>query len=206
MPIDIKDEVAALNLGSQIRQLRNQRGLTLQEVSGLTGLSKPHLSQIENDLVSPPLATLIKISTALGVKIGYFFQDSKPETRLVIDRKEDRSKNTTDKSDKKITDSGYKYEPLAYPMVNKFMEPFVIYMEDRKEKDLVYNNHRGEEFAYIIKGKAEIRCADQIVILNEGDSVYFDSGLPHAYRGINGTAQLLIIIFSPSQSPGKQDL
>jgi len=204
MPIDIKDEVAALNLGSQIRQLRNQRGLTLQDVSELTGLSKPHLSQIENDLVSPPLATLIKISTALGVKIGYFFQDSKPETRIVVDRKKDHKNR--DKGSQKISDSGYNYDPLAYPMVNKFMEPFVIYMEDRKEKDLIYNNHRGEEFAFIIQGKAEIRCADQIVVLDEGDSVYFDSGLPHAYRGIDCTAQLLIIIYSPSQSPSKQDL
>ncbi len=205
MPIDIKDEVAALNLGSQIRQLRNQRGLTLQEVSGLTGLSKPHLSQIENDLVSPPLATLIKISIALGVKIGYFFQDSTPETRIVIDRKEDRAGNNT-KGNKKVSDSGYKYEPLAYPMVNKYMEPFVVHMEDRSEKELVYNNHRGEEFSFIINGTAEFRCADQIVTLNEGDSIYFDSGLPHAYRGINGTALILIIIFSPSQLPGKQDL
>ena len=69
----VKEEVAALNLGNKIRNLRKQRALTLQEVSDLTGLSKPLLSQLENNIAAPPIATLIKISTALGVKISHFF-------------------------------------------------------------------------------------------------------------------------------------
>ena len=63
---DIQKEVAALNIGRQIRQLRLQRRLTLKEVSDITGLSKPALSQIETNNGSPPIATLIKIATALA--------------------------------------------------------------------------------------------------------------------------------------------
>ena len=71
--MDIQEEVKALDIGSQVRELRQRKGLTLQNVSDLTGLSKPLLSQIENNIASPPIATLLKISKALGVNIGYFF-------------------------------------------------------------------------------------------------------------------------------------
>ena len=90
MDINVKDEVAALNIGSKVRQLRKQRGLTLQEVSDLTGLSKPLLSQIENNIAAPPIGTLIKISTALGVKISHFFQDQSMTNRIVLVRKDER--------------------------------------------------------------------------------------------------------------------
>jgi len=190
--------MAALNIGSQIKHLRNQRGLTLQEVSEVTGLSKPHLSQIENDLVSPPIATLLKISTALGVKISYFFQSSPTENRIVVVRKEDRYHVKHGSSVRELSDTVYNYELLAYPMVNKYMEPFIVEMKPRDVADLPYNNHRGEEFVFLLEGQMEFRCADQIIILNEGDSLYFDSGLPHAYRGIGGVAKLIAVLFSPA--------
>ena len=83
---DVQDEVAALNIGFKVRTLRQKRGLTLKEVSELTGLSKPSLSQIENNISAPPIATLIKISSALGVKIGHFFQDTSLNCRIVVVR------------------------------------------------------------------------------------------------------------------------
>ena len=71
----MKEALALLDLGNQVRKLRTARSLTLQDLADLTGLSKPNLSQIENNLVTPPIATLLKIATALGVPIGYFFQE-----------------------------------------------------------------------------------------------------------------------------------
>ena len=62
-----------LNLGLKIRRLRQERRLTLQELSDLSGLSKPLLSQIENDQVTPPIATLLKIAKGLKVGINFFF-------------------------------------------------------------------------------------------------------------------------------------
>ena len=90
--MDIHEEVKALNLGSQIRQIRNRKRLTLQNISDVTGLSKPFLSQIENNLTVPPIATLLKISKALGVSIGHFFQESPSPNRIVVVRYEDRQK------------------------------------------------------------------------------------------------------------------
>src|SRR5512138_3637439 len=70
-----KKEVRELNLGQKIRRLRQERRLTLQELSDASTLSKPLLSQIENDQVIPPIATLLKIAKGLKVGIHYFFEE-----------------------------------------------------------------------------------------------------------------------------------
>ncbi|MCP3873139.1 MAG: helix-turn-helix domain-containing protein [Desulfobacteraceae bacterium] len=192
----VKEEVAALNLGNKIRNLRKQRALTLQEVSDLAGLSKPLLSQIENDIAAPPIATLIKISTALGVKISHFFRDHEMGDRIVVVKKKDRygvKKLFHHKNESKV---GYRWESLAYPMVGKQMEPFIVEIEPREEKKLLYNDHKGEEFLFVMKGKVEFNSAEQTHLLEKGDSIYFDSSIPHALRGIDGLAKSLIIIYT----------
>lgn len=195
MANDIKDELASLDIGTQVRHLRKQRSLTLKDLSDLTGLSKPNLSQIENNVVTPPIATLLKISTALGVSIGHFFRKSAPDTSVVVVRKEDRYGIAKGPH---ISHIGYQYEPLAYPKVDKNMEPFIVHMEERDAGDIVYNNHRGEEFLLVLDGILEFRCGDTVVQLEEGDSLYFDSGIPHGYRGVGGPAKTLVVIFKPA--------
>ena len=193
----VKEEVAALNLGNKIRNLRKARALTLKEVSNLTGLSKPLLSQIENNIAAPPIATLIKISTALGVKISHFFQDPEMNDRIVVVRKDERysvKKLFHHKDESKV---GYRWESLAYPMVGKQMEPFIVEIEPRKDEDLLYNDHTGEEFHFVMEGRVEFRTAEQTHLLEKGDSLYFDSSIPHALRGIGGMAKSLIIIYAP---------
>ena len=192
----VKEEVAALNLGNKIKNLRKQRALTLQEVSNLTGLSKPLLSQIENNLAAPPLATLIKISTALGVKISHFFRDQSMEDRVVVVKKDERYSVTKLFHHKNESRVGYRWESLAYPMVEKQMEPFVVEIEPMDEKDLLFNDHLGEEFHFILDGIVEFRSAEQLHHLEKGDSIYFDSSIPHALRGIGGMATSLIVIFA----------
>lgn len=193
----VKDEVAALNLGSKIRKLRKQRAMTLQEVSNSTGLSKPLLSQVENNIAAPPIATLIKISTALGVKITHFFKEQDQENRIVVVKKEQRYGIKKLSHHDKELGIGYRYESLAYPMVGKQMEPFLIEIEPRKDQDLSYNDHKGEEFLFIMEGAVEFKSADQAHRLDEGDSIYFDSGIPHALRGIGGTAKAIAVIHTP---------
>ena len=192
---DVKEELASLDIGSKVRILRTKREMTLQDLATLTGLSKPNLSQIENNLVSPPIATLLKISSALGVAIGHFFQEYPQETDIVVVRKDKRHGIAKGKH---ISHIGYQYHPLAYPKLNKSMEPFVVLMEEREPGDITFNNHRGEEFVYVLEGTLEFHSGDKVVTLEEGDSIYFDSVVPHGYRGVGGTAKALAIIHRPN--------
>ncbi len=190
----MKESLASLDLGNQLRKLRNTRSLTLQDLADLTGVSKPNLSQIENNFVTPPIATLLKIAGALGVPIGYFFQESPQERKMIVVRKEDRYGIAKGPH---ITHIGYQYEPLAYPKIDKCMEPFIVVMEERQASDIAFNNHRGEEFLYVLAGSLEFCYGDDSVILEEGDSLYFDSIIPHGYRGIGGSAKTLVVIYKP---------
>jgi transcriptional regulator with XRE-family HTH domain len=195
MPPDIKNELALLDIGMQVKKLRKQREMTLKDLSDMTGLSKPNLSQIENNLITPPIATLLKISTALGVPIGIFFQEKGIEPSIVVVRKKDRYGIAKGPH---ISHIGYQYEPLAYPKISKNMEPFIVHMEGREAEDIVYNNHKGEEFLFVLDGLLEFRCGETVVQLTEGDSLYFDSGVPHGYRGIGGKAKTLVVIYKPN--------
>lgn len=192
----MKDQLASLDIGNQIRKLRTKRDLTLQDLATLTGLSKPNLSQIENNLVTPPIATLLKISSALGVAIGHFFQASTQESSMVVVRKKDRQGVVKGPH---ISHIGYQYEPLAYPKIDKNMEPFIVNMEERDADAIVFNNHRGEEFLFVLEGTLEFHYGKKIVTLQEGDSLYFDSVLPHGYRGVDGPAKTLVVIYKPSK-------
>lgn len=194
MKQDIKGELASLDIGSQVRSLRNQRELTLQELSNLTGLSKPNLSQIENNIVTPPIATLLKIAGALGVPIGVFFQQNSQESSMVVVRKKDRYGIAKGPH---ISHIGYQYEPLAYPMAEKNMEPFIVHIKQRPADDIVFNNHKGEEFVLVLDGELEFHYGGSLVVLYEGDSLYFDSAIAHGYRGIGGAVKALVVIYRP---------
>lgn len=198
MELDIKNEVAALNLGKKIRALRTQQGLTLQEISDRAGVSKPQLSQIENNIAAPPIATLIKISKALGVKISHFFQEQTSEERIVVVRKDERhGLKKLSHHDHDYSDIGYRYESLAYPMADKHMEPFIAEFAPHGESKLFYNTHKGEEFLFVLEGRLEFRGGRTSHLLEPGDSIYFDSSISHALTAIESPAKAIVIVFTP---------
>ena len=195
----IHEEIRALNLGARVRQLRLRQGMTLQNLSDFTGLSKPLLSQIENNLAVPPIATLLKISKALGVSIGYFFQDAPSSTRIAVVRKEDR-KRIPKRAHEEAPDVGYRYESLAHPMSDKTMEPFMVEIEPRQESELIFYTHSGEEFLFVLEGEIEFRGSDQVILLSRGDSLYFDSEIPHALRGLRNKKAVALAVVHPSKN------
>ena len=191
---DIKHEVKNLHIGKKIRELRKKAGLVLQDLSDRTGLSKPLLSQIEKEVVSPPIATLLKISKALNVNIGFFFQDNTPEEQVVL-VKRDESK-VIDSRYFGREESGYYYEALAFKKSKKYMEPFLVEFKRKKVENLSYFSHEGEEFIYLLEGTLEFRTESQQYILYPGDSLYFESSIPHAYRALEGkNAKALTVVY-----------
>lgn len=193
---DVRTEVAALNIGSKVKQLRLKRGLTLQAVSDRTGLSKPSLSQIENNDGAPPIATLIKISHALGVKIGYFFQDAPDQQRLVVVRRAARLEIKKLNHADRYAGIGYRYESLAHPMIDKQMEPFIVEIDPLEVDQIPYNTHNGEEFIFVLNGRLEFRSAEQVIELGPEDSIYFDSSISHGLRGLGGQARIMVVVFA----------
>ncbi|MDI6754293.1 MAG: cupin domain-containing protein [Thermodesulfobacteriota bacterium] len=197
MTAELKEELKELNLGQKIKTLRQQRGMSLQQMADKTSLSKPLLSQIESEVVAPPVATLLKISKALNVNIGYFFQAEESVKKAVVVRKNER-KQVFRRIHEDSSRVGYYYESLAYPKVDKHMEPFQVQFEVKKKEDLLFFTHKGEEFVFVLDGELEFNYEEETFVLEPGDSLYFDSSLPHAFRAVGKKNALAIdVIYAP---------
>lgn len=174
-----QSDVRELNIGQKIRSLRKEARLTLQDLSDLSGLSKPLLSQIENDQVIPPIATLLKIAKGLKVGIHFFFEELEDRQKFVLLRCSDL-KSTTRRSGND-SPQNYLYHSLAPGMRHKSMEPFLVEFETGDWDDSLLYKHDGEEFIYLIDGKLEFHYGLETMTLNPGDSIYYDSSESHGY-------------------------
>lgn len=166
------------NIGSKIKELRKAKKLTLQAVARETGFSPALISQIENNNVSPPIATLSKIARFFDVKISHFFDEEEVDCKYEVVRKADR-REVSRVISVAGTGHGYTYEALSFRKRNKRMEPFVVTVSSSRPEEETLYNHDGEEFLLILSGKAEILLEDERILLDAGDAVYFDASLKH---------------------------
>jgi len=192
---DIKTEIRELRLGVKIRKLRQERRLTLQELADLTGLSKPLLSQIENDQVTPPLATLLKIAKGLRVGIHFFFEDEGDRRKYVLTKGEQGI--LSQRRPKSDAPEGYRYRSLAPGIRHKQMEPFLVEFDLKEWNNSCFYKHEGEEFLYILGGELEFHYGEETVRLFPGDSIFYDSSIPHGYVSIGDEkARAVAVLYS----------
>jgi transcriptional regulator with XRE-family HTH domain len=179
------------SISSNIKKIRQQKKMTLQELADLTGLTKGYLSKIERSEKAPPYSTLNRIAGALGIEVTTVLKrDIAPlhDTSLFFGRKAD------DQLIRETSDfAGYDYIVLGAGKPGKNMEPFIIYAPFEIAR--MYE-HEGEEFFYIMEGKLEFIYGDDTYIMETGDHVYFDSRIPHSGRSLGEEkAKLMVVIY-----------
>ncbi len=169
----------AIRMGSRLRELRKQAGLTLKQLGEKTDLSHSLLSRIENSIAMPSVSTLETIADILKVDVGYFFRHEVGK-EYIVSRRGDRrvSESKRGSGDK----TNYLVEHLAEGMANRWMEP-VLVTSVGKDEDVVPITHDGQEFIYVLEGKIEITLGEEKFILKVGDALYFNGILPH--KGIS---------------------
>jgi transcriptional regulator with XRE-family HTH domain len=181
------------NIGAKIKKLRLAKKLTLQAVAKETGFSPALISQIENNNVSPPIATLSRIAKFFDVKVGMFFTEDEEEYKYEVVRKSER-KVIPRVISRSGTSQGYSYESLSFRKQNKKMEPFLLSVTEKAAEENTYS-HDGEEFLFIMKGNAELLLDNERISLEEGDCVYFDSSLKHRLLSRDGSeVQVLAVV------------
>ena len=174
-------------LGEKIRELRQSKSINIEKLSDMTKLSTGLISQIERDLVGPSVASLWKIAQALEVPIGYFF-DEEPKDNPIV-RKNMRKKII-------LPNSNITYELLCPDMKRK-MEVLLIKIEPGECNTDELVGHEGEECGYVISGKLKIKCGTEEYILEEGDSIYFESNIPHRYVNIGDETCISVWSMTP---------
>ena len=167
-------------VGSQIRNARQQRALTIQQLSVLSGVSSSAISKIENGKASASFDTLISLSHALAISFEALFgKPQAPSTALrAITREADLARFSTDQ---------YDYEVHAQELANKKMIPLVMEITNRVfDSGTRWSAHPGEEFIYIVCGELNFHTEMYTPTrLKAGESVYIDSGMPHAFVSIS---------------------
>ncbi len=180
---EFRAEVKELQIGPQIRQLRQDRRLTLQDLSKETDLSKPLLSQIENEQVIPPLATLLRIAKALKVPLQTFFEEEDNTQKCLVVRAGD-----SNKLHRRPQHGGppqpYLYHSLAYGKKHKHMEPFLVAFDPNQTSKPQPVQHAGEEFLYVLEGRIQLNHGSEAYVLEAGDSVYWDSNELHSLKAL----------------------
>ena len=190
-----KKETKEIPVGEKIKVLRDQRGLSLKDVADRTGFSTALISQMESHLVSPSLGTLIKLSKALEIKVGDFFGEIHEEPFAIV-RKDER-KTVSQFASKEGVKYGYGYESLGFEKKNRHMEPFIVTLEPATIKTSKTSTHDGEEFIYVLEGEMEVILGNHKDVLYPGDSIYYDSTIPHRVQcHQEGVTRILAVLYT----------
>ncbi|MBT4642986.1 MAG: helix-turn-helix transcriptional regulator [Deltaproteobacteria bacterium] len=185
------EDPSSTSIGDKIRDLRNEKGLSLIELSRLTGFEVELLSNIEKKEFQPQLGTIIRLSKALDGAFSSLVAGSGDKLYSVTRRDDQKviSRSTSQKSMKPL----YTYKSLAPEVKGRHMEALMVELEDDPDEDL--SVHDGEEFIYVIRGTVQVHVGEETFYLLAGDSIYYLSTTPHLIAGKNGKATILAVLY-----------
>ncbi|MDH6366904.1 MULTISPECIES: XRE family transcriptional regulator [unclassified Breznakia] len=173
-----------MDIGLKLKELRTQNGLTLDELSARSELSKGFLSQLERNLTSPSIVTLQDILEALGTNLSEFFNEEESQS---VFREEDYYVSEKDG----ITTT------FVVPNAQKNdMEPILLTL-DAKSRSQSINPHEGEEFGYVIKGNVTLVNGDKSDELKQGETFYLNGKHIHYLVNDSNNEATIIWVMSP---------
>ena len=157
-----------MDLGAKIKQMRNQLGLTQEELADRCELTKGYISQLENNLNSPSIATLTDILAALGSNLSDFFREEREE-KVVFSKDEFIEKDS----------EGVIWNWLIPNAQKNEMEPIKLNLmpDCATDEDVP---HEGEEFGYVLEGKISITLGKKRYTCKKGEAFYYPAEKPHS--------------------------
>lgn len=189
--------VTKKNVGRKIKDFREFKQINRAELAQKANLDEKQLENIEEKGIVPSLGHLIKITRALGVRIGTFLDDQDQIGPVVVKAgtaNSGLSFSTKDNSSREHLN----FYSLAQDKSGRHMEPFMIDIEPSALSDYKLSSHEGEEFIYVLQGKIEINYGKDIYTLSEGDSIYLDSIVAHnVHAAENQKAKILGVVYYP---------
>lgn len=181
-------------IGEKIRQIRNDKGFTINDIAKKTGFTSSFISQFERNLSQGSVSSIQKIANALDINVSTLFQgeetssDTNSPLTASITRKDHRPKMTY--PDGRMTD-------YLLTGKNEHMEVIYSVVEPGAGSGHHYSHDSEEECIIILKGQMEVSVDKSTYILNEGDTINFSSKLPHAWRNLGDEQLEVIWIITP---------
>ena len=183
------------SLGDRIHRVRQERGLTVKDLSSRTGIDKADLERIELSETVPALGQLVRLGRALDMKMGYFISPGVDQLMTVV--RNSARQPISRFGETKSMEHGYSYECLAPEKADRFMEPFIVTLVPTATEE--FSTHAGQEFLYVLEGEIKVKVGDCVEFLKPGDAVYYDSDQPHLVRCVGtAVAKVLAVICTGS--------
>jgi transcriptional regulator with XRE-family HTH domain len=199
--MDIFDQEAlSVNISERLRDLREERDLSIRALGRLSGLSANALSVIERGMSSPSVSTLFKIATALEIPVTAFFEVTPPKQDVVLIKSSERNRIPLYRG---------LWEGLGGEHFEGLVEPFMITLEAGSSSGRFPMTHSGNEFVFCLRGELEYEVGDDAYHLEAGDALLFSASLEHTWHnpGSKVTNALIIICgFRAGESPSKYHL
>lgn len=182
----ITKKEAQMDIGAKIKAIRLKRGLTQEELASRCELTKGYISQLENDIASPSIATLIDILNILGVTPQAFFTEYKDE-KIVFGKADFFESANGDGINTWLIPNSQKNQ----------MEPIILTLPPEGESE-IRPPFEGEEFGYVLEGKIEIIADNSTYTVKRGEAFYLDGGREHKLINAGGNKARVLWITTPS--------
>ena len=189
----LKSGLGDYDIGGKVRTLRSKKKMGLVDLGKHTGLSPAMLSKIERGRLFPTLPTLLRIALVFGVGLEFFFAGAREKPLVAVVRQRDRVRLPERTQGR---DSAFQFESLDYPAVERrFNAYYAEFLPVAPEKRGPHD-HGGAEFIYVLRGTLSVQIGTDEHALSQGDSIYFDSGIPHSYSRRGERACSAIVVTS----------
>lgn len=178
------------SLGTKLRERRLAKGLSIAELAKMTGFTPSFISQLERGVTSISIQSLRLICRALNVPVFHLFIDE--DTRRTVIRAGERRILS-------LPNSNVEYELISSQHSDARMEMLLMRLEPGDSNFRELFSHEGEEIVFVLRGEMRIDFENDSEVLRRGDSIYFDSRIPHRYTNVgSGTLEAIIATTPPS--------
>ncbi len=183
---DIPAAVKESGFGDKIKTLREAQGWSVEHLAEATGQTPEFIADVEEGKLSPPVAFLLRLSTAYGVDPGTFLKDEEKEQ--IRDQRAQAYVNRT---------RNYSYQTLTSGAEHDHLRAFMITIEPHHDHKPVAYKHEGEEFIFVMEGELELTLGNKVNHLKSGESIHFHSNIPHKLKSLTSQiTRCLVILYT----------
>jgi transcriptional regulator with XRE-family HTH domain/KaiC/GvpD/RAD55 family RecA-like ATPase len=187
------------NLGDKIKALRIGMGLTQKELAARINLTPSFISQLEKNLISPSLDSLLKLSYELHTPPVHFLEEGeeRPVSRMVVKPGERQEVHLKEKKGTEV-----KLQLLVSEVPNRRMEAYLVTFRKRATVKGHLFNHKGDEFSFVMEGELEVELRGEKHLLRPGDSLYLETAVPSKWTSVGKGDAVLLWVLSPPRERG----
>jgi len=182
-------------IGARVKTYRERKKMTVEDLAEKTGLAAQFIQAVEDEGASPALGPLVKLSRALGTRLGTFTDDELTEDPCIVRVAQRTPEHAVQASGEKS--AAMTYHHLGQGKGDRHMEPFFIRLESEGSEPAL-SSHEGEEFIVVVSGEVVLRYGQETHVLGPGDSMYYNSVVPH-HVGAAGQspAEIYAVVYVP---------